>query len=139
MKSAIVEQENKLKRLREEQLLLKKLEAGEDISSIIKFKEKIINREDVVETTVSFTANEEKKTESYKYEPIVFSNDGVPVPSSEELFKAGYTGAIRQPSDSHMASGYTAELGLRRALTDSFSSLFWRPKLTASEFEPVAS
>lgn len=140
LKLARAEQENKLQRLRQEQALLHKLEAGEDISSIIKFKEKIINREDTIETaTVSLTANEEKKTESYIYQPIVFANDGLDVPSSDVLIKTGYTGAIRQPSDSHMASGYTAELGLRRALTDSFSSLFWRPKLTASEFEPVIS
>lgn len=67
-----------------------KLEAGEDISSIIKFKEKIINREDTIETaTVSFTANEEKKTESYIYEPIVFANDGLDVPSSDVLFRTG--------------------------------------------------
>ena len=73
--------------------MLHKLEAGEDISSIIKFKEKIINREDTVETaTVSFTANEEKKNENYKYEPIVFANDGVYVPTPEELFQAGKIG-----------------------------------------------
>jgi hypothetical protein len=69
---------------------LHKLEAGEDISSIIKFKEKIINREDTIETaTVSFAASEEKKTESYIYEPIVFANDGLDVPSSDVLFKTG--------------------------------------------------
>ena len=69
-----------------------KLEAGEDISSIIKFKEKIINREDTIETaTVSLTANEEKKTESYIYQPIVFANDGLDVPSSDVLIKTGIT------------------------------------------------
>lgn len=47
----------------------------------------------------------------------------------------GYLSAIRQPADQQIASGYTAQLGLSRALTDCFSCLSWKPELKAEDFD----
>lgn len=137
IKLAKIEAEAELKRKEDKKKLLAKIEAGEDLSTIMVERENLNNREEKeVEAEVTLGPISTDDTEMlYAYTSIEIETFGPPVPTDTEMMNLGYLSAIRQPADQQIASGYTAQLGLSRALTDCFSCLSWKPELKAEDFD----
>jgi hypothetical protein len=110
-------------------IIQKKLENGEDTLAILDATESLNKIEPQIETQVIISNNQEidDRVENYIFEEVKIPNFGPEVP--ENL--TGYFGAIRSPGSRQLAAGFTIELGLKRALTDAFSCLAWRPTLEA--------
>jgi len=138
-KMARLEAEAELKRKEEHKKLLLKIEAGEDLSTIMVERENLNTRENEEvnseEVTLAPLDQKPKENELFKYSPFIFESLGPKVPETEDMSALGYLGAIRQPEEGHFAAGYTPQLGLSRALTDCFSCLSWKPTLSAEEFD----
>lgn len=137
IKLAKMEADAEIKRIDEEKKLLAKIQAGEDLSTIIIEKEKLVNMEERIdEAEVTLAPLAAKITELFVYEPFEFQTLGPKIPEMIDMEALGYMDSIRQPIESQIASGYTAQLGLSRALNDCFSCLTWKSELTAVEFDP---
>lgn len=134
LKLAEIEQKKEEQRKKAQKKLLDQIQAGEDIGTIMVERENLINREErEVEAEVTIGPISTNEVELYSYTPIYIDSCGPRVPAQHDMIDLGYMNAIRQPLSSQVASGYTAQLGLTRALTDCFSCLSWKPELKASD------